>query len=777
MKKLVIFTTILISSAFSACGFYPYGEDVRFYFLNPKNFSYQSYSPFYYPVLSFGQNSDVVISSQDNEKLWEKYCNNKVLITDISTVLGSFSFSDIHENSANPFLRYLYSKKDIEAINYLKFAKNCEYFNTWQDDPWERNENTATAKRNVLLNKATVLASQGRKLELKKRYAFLALRLAFYNKDMKSIETIYSQYFSADQTGSVIDVWALYFKAISETNPVLKNLYFAKVFAASPEKRFVSWQYFESKVPVADVLNFAKNEKEKANVLLLYGLYNPDKNLENIKQIYAENPNYDGLSFLLYRELGKLEDWVFTPNYSLFSTNDDYLGISSENENVLKILERSDIDRQYAKEVLEFIDTVDLSKVENPNFWKYTRAELLLMTKNYSESLKQIAELERILPTQNPMRNNVEMIKALNLYANQTYGNAKIPDAAKEIIIKNKDNKHFIFALGRELEYLGNTDDAALLYASLIRSKDDYNFVYYKSLKNSDHTLGTYYVDYFDYLDAVYSPEQVVSFINKIKGLSKNTDPFYKNFHSINQSEINSLYDLLGTKYIRQNKLNLALHAFNKLGEDYFDAQDSLWERDGKDNYYSSSKVFDQNPFYHLKYTPDFIPEKEHFRVNKISVTRKLIEYLNKANNPQEKDRDYYYFLVANCYYNMSQYGNAWMMRRYSVSSAGNYSIREDNQEFNTAGLAKFYYGKALENAQIDKFKALCLRMQGRCENYYYYFIDENTINSSSQTDDYEDRRFEQNRYYQDLRNNYSGQYEDMISGCEFFKAYFMERR
>jgi len=780
MKKLVIFTAILLSSILSACGFYPYGEDVRFYFLNPKNFSYQAYSSFYYSSLSFEQNSEAVISNQDNEKLWRKYCDNKISLTDISAVLEDFSFSDIQENSMNPFLRYLYSKKDIEAVNYLKFAKNCEYFNTWQDDPWERNENTATVKRNDLLNKATVLASKSRKVDFKKRYAFLALRLAFYNKDMKNIEKIHSQYFSVNQSNDVIDVWALYFKAISEKNPALKNLYFAKVFAANPEKRFVSWQYFASQVPVADVLNFAKNEKEKANVLLLYGLYNPDKNLENIKQIYAENPNYDGLSFLLYRELGKFEDWVFTPYYSLFSTNDDYWGSDSENENILKILVRSDIDRQYAKEVLEFINSVDLSKVENPNFWKYARAELLLMTKNYSESLNQIAELEKVLPPENLLRNNVEIIKALNLFANQTYGNAKIPDETKDIIIKNKDNKHFIFALGRELEYLGNSDDAALLYASLNNpstESNDYNFVYYKSLKNSNHTYGTYYDNYFDYLDAVYSPEQLQSFINKIKSLNRNSDSFYRDFHLLNSLEINALYDLLGTKYIRQNKLSFALNAFNKLGEDYFDAQYSLWEKDGRDNYYSSSKIFDQNPFYHLKYTPDFIPQKEHFRVNKISVTRKLIEYLNRANNPKEKDRDYYYFLVANCYYNMSQYGNAWMMRRYSVSSAGNYSIREDNQEFNTASFAKFYYGKALENAQTDKFKALCLRMQARCENYNYDFNYENTTNYSSQAEYYEDRRFEQNKYYRNLRNNYSDQYEDLISGCEFFKAYFKARR
>jgi hypothetical protein len=781
MKKLVIFTAILLSNAFYACGFYPYGEDIRFYFLNPNNFSFQAYSSFYYSSLSFGQSSDVTISNQDNEKLWREYCNNQVLLTDISSVLEEYSFSDIHENSMNPFLRYLYSKKDVEAINYLKFAKNCEYFNTWQDDPWERNDSVSTVKRNDLFQKAVLFAGKAKSNEIKKRYAFLALRLAFYNKDMKNIEKVYSQYFFPNKTNNVIDIWALYFKAISENNPALKNLYFAKVFAASPEKRFVSWQYFSSKVPEADVLNLAKTGKEKANVLLLYGLYNPDKNLENIKQIYAEYPKFDGLSFLLYRELGKLEDWVFTPYYSLFSSKEDLWGNNNfENQNILKILERSEIDRQYAKEVLEFIDSVDLSKVENPNFWKYARAELLLMTKNYAESLKQIAELEKVLSSEDVLRNNVELIKALNLFANQAYGNAKIPDAAKNIIIKNKNNKHFIFALGRELEYLGNTDDAAIVYASLndpSTENSDYNFVYYKSLKNSNQTYGTYYDNYFDYLDAVYSPEQLQSFIHKIKNLNKNSDSFYRNFHLLTQPEIDDLYDLLGTKYIRQNKLNFALNAFNKLGESYFDTQYSLWERDGKDSYYSSGKVFDKNPFYHLKYTPDFIPEKEHFRINKISVTKKLIEYLNRANNPKERDRDYYYFLVANCYYNMSQYGNAWMMRRYSVSSAGNFSIHEDNQEFNTASLAKFYYGKALENAQTDQFRALCIRMQGRCENYNYDFIGENTTNYSSKAEYYEDRRFRQNRYYQNLKNKYSDEYEDMMSGCESFKAYFKARR
>jgi hypothetical protein len=785
MQKLVIFIAILLSNFLLACGFYPYGEDVRFHFFNPDYFSYQKYNSFYYSSLSFGDQSyydDTKVFDSQNEELWRKYCNNKVSVEDITKVLWNYSFSDIHSNDGNSFIQYLFKTKDIEAINYLKFAKNCEFFNTWQEDPWERNQNTVKVNRSSILNKAITSAHVAKRPEIKKRYAFLAIRLAFYNQDMKQINTIYDQYFSTDTSDDIIDSWALYFKAIAEKNPGLKNIYFANVFAKCPDKRFVSWQYFNSKIAEKDVLNDAKNNIEKANVLLLYGIYNPGKNLDNLKQIYTYNPTSEGLGFLLSREINKLEDWVYTPYYTLFDPSMISSGYAmkdnTESESIQQVLKRSEFDRKYAAEVLKFINSVDISKVNNPDFWKFAKAEILLMTKNYKESLQQISKLEKSLSKDSKIRENLDQIKVLNLFANQTYGNAVIPESTKEIIIKNKNNRRFIFALGRELEYLGNTDDAALLYASMDHtfSENDYssyNYVYYKSLKNNNKTYGNYFENYFNYLDAVYTSEQLLSFIKKAKDTEGKTDLFSQNF-KLNKSSVQALYDLLGTKYMRENKLNFALNTFQKLGKDYYDNQYSLWERKDQDAY--NDVIFDENPFYHLKYTPDFIPEKEQFRLNKISITQKLIEYKNKADNPKEKNRDYYYFLVANCYYNMSQYGNVWMMKRYFKGSQ-NFSFREDNEEFMTANLAKFYYGKAFENAKTDQFKALCLRMQGRCENYRLDFEQDKKDEYFSHSDQYVDERLEKNSYYQKLKNNYPNQYEDMMSTCDFFTSYFKARR
>lgn len=786
MQKLTIFTAILLSNFLFACGFYPYGEDVRFHFLNPDYFSYQKYNSFYYSSLSFGDTSyysDSKVFDAQNEELWRKYCNNKVSVENITEVLWNYGFSDINSNSSNSFIQYLFKTKDAEAIDYLRFAKNCEFFNTWQEDPWERNQNTVKTNRSVVLNKAITLANTAKRSEIRKRYAFLAIRLAFYNNDMKQINSMFGKYFSVDRSDDIIDVWALYFKAIAEKVPVLQNVYFANVFAKCPEKRFVSWQYFNSKIPEQNVLNYAKTDAEKANILLVYGIYNSGKNLDNLKQIYVHNPNAEGLGFLLSREINKLEDWIYTPYYTLFDSSIVLSGYAmkddSESESVQQVLKRSEFDREYAAEMLEFINSVDFSKVNNPYFWKFAKAELLLMTKNYKESLLQISILEKSLAVDSKIRENLDQIKTLNLFADQIYGNAVIPEVTKEIIIKNKNDKRFIFALGRELEYLGNTDDAALLYSSLDRpeSENDYfinNFVYYKSLKNRNQTYSDYFVDSFNYLDAVYTPEQLLSFIKKAHIIEGKTDLFSQNF-KLKKSSFQALYDLLGTKYMRQDKLNIALSTFQKVGEEYYNDKYSLWEND-KNEYSYSDVIFDENPFYNLKYTPDFIPEKEQFRLNKISITQKLIEYKNKADNSKEKDRDYYYFLVANCYYNMSQYGNVWMMKRYYKGSR-NFSIRDDNEEFNSSNLAKFYYGKAFENARTEKFKALCLRMQGRCENNKLDFEQEKRENYFYPSDTYVDERFEKNAYYQKLKKDYPDQYEDMISGCEFFTSYFQARR
>lgn len=117
------------------------------------------------------------------------------------------------------------------------------------------------------------------------------------------------------------------------------------------------------------------------------------------------------------------------------------------------------------------------------------------------------------------------------------------------------------------------------------------------------------------------------------------------------------------------------------------------------------------------------------------------------------------YFLAANCYFNMTQYGNSWMMRRYFWTSNAFKTKLEDDEEYFNCLLAKQFYLKAKEVTRSKKFAALCLRMAGRCESYRMENLSQNQVKS--------------NKYYLRLKKEYPADYEDLMSNCESFTRYF----
>jgi hypothetical protein len=751
-----------------ACGFYPYGEDTRISFFNPRVFGYEAYASFYYSANLFSSNEDLVPKAfvLPNTKLWFDYCRGNVAIQAIHAAVYQLTETDINEHSQNEMILYLYQQKDKDALNYLRFAKNCEFFNSWQEDPWERKTYMAMPKRIELMNRAIALSNKVHDKELKKRYTFLAIRLTWYNQDFDKIKSLFTTVFDKNTNKDVLYYWSLYFKSFTETNNALANFELAQVFANAADKRFACHQHFHSKVSLEETLKFAQTNRDRANVYLLYGIEKPDKALQYLQKMYALNPTSDGLSFLLLREINKIEDYVFTPYYTLFQPSMSYDYWSYQGDSTtLQTLNRAERDRLYAKELLLFINSVDIRKVENSLFWLCSKAYLHFIVKNYNTCLTLLNQLEKST-SNHTILNQLKIIRALALTASQTPKNAIIPIEIQSTIIANRKNNQFIFAIGKELEYLGNTTDAALLYAKLNNSWDENWSVFWKTIKNKKHEYSDYFTAYFDYVDAVYTPRQTQLLIDDIQKNKHNKDSFSVFKYETIKEEIPHLYDLLGTKYIRQNKLENALISFGKIDNRYWLRTYTPWG----DGY----NIFDQNPFYCLKYTPKFITQNNPIRLNKYTITKQLITYLYKAENKNEKDRDYYYFLIANVYYNMGREGNVTMMRRMTGWSGYYLSVIEDEAEFRQSNLAKTYYLLAKQHAKTDKFRALCLRMAIRCEEnkiQYRYFEDEHFYNNNY------DSLLATNSYHKELQEKYLNYFDDLVSNCDNFKAYFEARR
>src|SRR6478672_4204083 len=146
MKKYLVFTILLLSSISNcfACGYTPFGEDIRYCLFKPSYFEYRDFYAFYYNANLWGFDYDYKpeveeIAYEANIVDWYNFTQHKVDIESIVEFNDELKITDIVPNSKNAFLHYLYENKKYDVIRYLAFAKRCEAVNGWTDsNPWER---------------------------------------------------------------------------------------------------------------------------------------------------------------------------------------------------------------------------------------------------------------------------------------------------------------------------------------------------------------------------------------------------------------------------------------------------------------------------------------------------------------------------------------------------------------------------------------------------------------------------------------------------------------
>lgn len=762
MKKFLVFTVLLLSniSTSFACGYSPYGEDIRYSILKPEYFNYYNYKAFYYNASSWGFDYDYVNENfinnppEANILDWYAYTSKKVSIEEIKHFNYTMNLTDIHENSTNAFIKYLYENKKYEAIAYLKVAKNCEDINSeFNEDLWERKTSDLNANRITFLNKLIKLTNNQKNAYFKRKYAFLTIRLAHYLNRNDVIENLFATQFKNGKK-DYLYYWSSFFHIFCQKRSE-SMVDIANLMAYSPEKFYASYYYFHSDFKLDIALKQTKNKEEIANCYAYASVQKIDKNLIYLKEIYKNNPKSEILGFLLLREINKIEDWVYTPYYTNYLPSTEfgayYYGDNKDIISTVTLRNRSEKDRLYAQEVLNFVNSVASNSVKNPLLWKAAQINLQFMTRNYTTCIQNCNSFIQNHKT-NKCLPEIEKIKALCITANQENGKAIIKPEIQATILKYKNDERFVFALGRELEFKGNLSDGLALISLIDGSYNDYytedDVEWQGNRIKTSGNLAEFYT-YFDYLDFVYSASElqiIVSNLNK----SKNSQ-FDKFIYTDLLKNKDYLTDLLGTKYIRENQLEMALKTFKSLNKIYWEHNYNPWERGEYNEYYS----FEENPFYDFKHTEVFIQHKEKYIVTKLSVVEHLVKYQKLADNPATKDRDYYYFLLANCYYNMGQNGHSWMMRRvystYWRTSGENYDESfVDENEYRNGSKAIEYYNLAYQHAKTDKFKALCLRMQ----NYVDY----------------------SNTYSRKLKTEFPEFYND-LSGCENLEEYFNARR
>lgn len=754
---LIILLVILSKYSLFACYFYPNGEDVRYSILKPELFDFKEYYFFNYTVYhTYGiryeeqeKDTNQLLGMKENIDLWLNRCKNVPSFEDTKKAIYKIEKIDMN-NSNNTFITYL-QENDKEALEYLTFAKGCEKYNAFYSDPWERQENKFLLERNNIIKNAYEYIQNIKDKELIKRYAFLAIRLAFYNNDTTSLNQLYDSHFKDSEKKNIIDYWSLYFKTLVEKNDTLQSYYAALVFQNAPDKRLMVQFRFNNKIDINSILHFAKNNSEKKAVYFLASIKNPAHNIEYLKKLKELKIDERNFSFLLLREINKLEDWIFTPYYSKFTPA---VVINSTDYNSNKLMkERIKSDREYADELLSVVNgAID----DNNIFGNIIKGYLHFMAENTSKSV-QI--LNNIISKHQLSINLSESIKEI-ITLGKLKEAKKLPesnDTVLQLIMRNNSegqHNQFLFTIAKELEYAGNYNEAAMFLSKL----NSNNRIFYKMLDGFD--IYRYDNTYFYYLNFNFDIEKLNELVEIVTTEQYDTEYEKWKFSQL-KKDLPRLFDLIGTKYMRLNKLEKALITLKKVDI-------SLWTSD----LYPYKKYLDANPFFTNFYNEHKTLKEDSVSYTKVTLLEKLIEYINLANDSTNKDRDYYYFLVGNCYLNMTQYGNSWIMKRYSWSNVIFDFDFPDKEDYYKCLNAREYYLKAYYTAQSNDMKAFYLRMAGRCDKYAIMYDYESKHNYYYEWQEI----FENNSFYYQIKEKYPEHYNELISNCESFYKYYNKR-
>lgn len=755
MKHWILSICFLISvNTVNGCGgWYPFSDVIRFSIFSPLLFDDGGMSEFYFSSRNSSELYEHTFKSDRNVDDWFNVCEQKVkknLVFEAIYQLSALGIVD--EESDHIFVKKMMELGKEDHLQYLAFAKKNSYLNNAYEDSWERGYKELKHKRSHAIQDAEHYAELTEDKTLKRRYAFVAIRLAFYNGDHLQINRLYDNYF-AGTTELTIDYWAKYYQLHTVDSPVIRNFTLAQLFEKTPTKRPGLYLMFNRDVEMNDVMKFATTNKEKANVLFMYSLRKTDRQLSNIRRIYELNPDHVLLPFLIVREVNKLEHWVMSTKYTAFAPilRPGYDYRSSNQALINSAIEE---DQKYAESFLSWLYSV--KSTLNQELYN----SVVSLTQFISDDA---AAAYQTLST--AKYDDEELIawkgRMMGILKVAAFKSTKIESIDLSIYLTGDyfARQRFLFLMGRLFEFRNDLGVAASLYSHLNQNKSR---VVWAEPKGYTAFNLSFYSDYFDYFDANYNAQDVVGIVDYAKSAPKLNPELTHLLEHVTKDHVR-LLDLIGTKYLRQGELLKSISYLKQVPTQY-------WQSDAR----SYKKYLSANPFYADFYSGHDERKADSITYTKYEVVQNLYDLIELEKTQTGNANAQTNFLIANCYFNMTTHGNSWMMKRSWWSKHSSNTVYVDSDEFNKCITAKSYYMKASNASEVDMFEALCLRMAGRCESYGLYFDEDYDYDFDYDPyGGFREYMFDKNTTYKALKNKFPEWHMELVSNCHSFNRFY----
>ena len=584
----------------------------------------------------------------------------------------------------NVFVAALAKPENAELKNYLWLAKRCEQAINTPIDYWDEN-----AKRDMPLIKKTLAEAQKMTETaalpfVKERAAYQMLKLQQYAGDTVGSVKTFDTYFKNSKSASWVNASSRFYYALTRTGDEQQYL-LTRVFAETTDKRLRAIQLFESE-RIEDIAKLAKNNAEKANMYVMKSLRNPAKGLADMEKIYSLDATNPDFAKLIEREVNKVESWLMSERMTGLASDAHFAFYTDSEEYNKTSTQIWKEDFEYAKKYMAFLEKIIAEKkIKDIQFAQLSLAHVAFVMNDTDKYNQNIAALNgQKMPKNSEMQ--VKILAYTQKMADLKRFDSTTPSAnnsegealTMEILDFIKNNAHQInnAALLKEqiLRYVGVAaiDKGSLAKGNLTLNKTRLAFGSYGfgwSMNFYDNLMTKARpADYDEAIRILYSPQNSYE-----KYLAEGPKPYQgapEYLYEWNEQKqametiklpaqgwnFDRLKDDKATYYIWCDKLDSALLVFNTISPTYWDNQ-------------VFKDYFTRNPFKIQNLDiPNTTLDNDSTVYTKKTFVEKLLQIKKEAAQNDAK-RAQNELLLGAAYYNMTAYGNAWLMNKKGTGS------------------------------------------------------------------------------------------------------------
>jgi hypothetical protein len=786
---------IAVLLAYSCADFDPcdtYGS-----FFTPNSITEKNYDPFYYMPYGLFYQCDVDSANQQFHSLesrngmeWQQFVGKAVQTKDIETVLYRTPDTMLHKfyhhlekNTdfqipdslrSNTFLRWFEQGKDLEALGYILFAKQCEVFATAPADAWEEQPIDINAC-NRLIRNGLQLFRAAKQSFFQQRYSFQIIRLAFYQNNFERCIQLHDSLMPAYITLSPsINERALSFKAgaLAASHREAEGAYlFSRLFEQSDDyanrvSQYLSYSWTMNEDRMDEVLAFCKNNHEKAVLYAMQGFRHPEVyHLTAIKKVYELDPQNSMLDVLMVREVNKAESAFAEfkssiPDYVRYYQNHfGWMDVEVTPQMIDEVISKQDVNRQKLMRPCTLITQIaSQGRIRNRALWYAAAAHLHFLNDDYrmTDSLLDLASRQK------PNQKANDQIRIIRL-ANQISSAKRLDAKTENVILPSliwletlaKQQRIYRSAYSGitntllPMKYLpqGDTLKAFLSYSKFESLNPEESFYTQTPLTFSE----MYWSTAGQFMDTCLHPEQVMTLQRLVK---KPEGKFQQWLCAGILYNENMLAEIMAVKFMQQHRFAEARNVLES----------------------TETQIKVCNPFVtHVRDFQDNYKEEDTLQSYSLRALADTLYHLQRLSdhNPEAA------FHLASAIYSLSYFGKCWNACTYyrSYDRPDYYMMNEniDNAAYNELKRADQLFRQVLSTSTDSRLKERSLWMLAKIwqKRYPGTLPDSLQRYRQPQWDDYAIWASQANPYFSRFVSEASRPYyEEVYRECSYLRAF-----